>query len=188
MRRLAIKILNFLFELRYRGDNVTVGSNSKVDYWRLNGRGGKIAIGNDCLIHCRVDFDAPGGKLTIGDRCFIGASQLVCHSGISIGDDVIMSWGITVVDHNSHAVEWEARKDDVRLWSRCEKDWSSVKIAPVTIGDKVWIGFGASILKGVTIGEGAVIGAQSVVTRDVPAYAVVAGNPAVIVRQLGETP
>lgn len=188
MRRLAVKILNGLFKLRYRGGGLTVGKNSRVDYWRLNGRGGKIVIGKDCLIHARVDFDAPSGHVTIGDRCFIGASHLVCHSGISIGNDVIMSWGITIVDHNSHAVDWEGRKDDVRLWAVGQKDWTHVKIAPVTIGDKVWIGFGASILKGVTIGEGAVIGAKSVVTRDVPAYAVVAGNPASIVRQLGDAP
>jgi galactoside O-acetyltransferase len=52
------------------------------------------------------------------------------------------------------------------------------------IQDKVWIGFGASILKGVTVGEGAVIGAQAVVTRDVAPYTVVAGNPARIIRHI----
>ncbi|MBV8923397.1 DapH/DapD/GlmU-related protein, partial [Bradyrhizobium sp.] len=56
--------------------------------------------------------------------------------------------------------------------------------APVVIADKVWIGFNASILKGVTIGEGAVVGACSVVTRDVPPFAVVAGNPARVIRTL----
>jgi galactoside O-acetyltransferase len=185
IKRLAMRILNLIFRMRYHSDSLVVGRNSKIDYWRLKGRGGRIAVGDDCLIHCRIDFDAPSGTVTIGDRCFIGASHIVCHSGVTIGHDVIMSWGITVVDHNSHAVEWEERKDDVALWSRGRKDWTHVKVAPVTIGDKAWIGFGASILKGVTIGEGAVVGAKSVVTRDIPAYAVVAGNPARIIRQLG---
>ena len=56
--------------------------------------------------------------------------------------------------------------------------------APITIEDKVWIGFGVNILKGVTIGEGAVIGACSVVTKDIPPYAVAVGNPARVVRNL----
>jgi galactoside O-acetyltransferase len=59
-----------------------------------------------------------------------------------------------------------------------------VKILPVLISDKVWVGFGASILKGVRIGEGAVIAANSVVTRDVRPYTVVAGNPAKTIREI----
>ena len=185
MRNLVFKILNSVFALRYRSaEKYSFGENCKIAFWRLRGRGGRIRIGSDCIIHCSIDFDGPDGQVTIGDRCFIGASHLVCHTGIDIGDDVIMSWGITVVDHNSHSVNWEQRRHDVALWMRGEKDWTNVKIAPVKIGDKAWIGFGVSILKGVQIGEGAVIGAQSVVTRDVPPFAVVAGNPAQIIRQM----
>jgi galactoside O-acetyltransferase len=66
------------------------------------------------------------------------------------------------------------------------KRWDFVSVRPVRIGDKVWIGFGASILKGVNVGEGSVVGAKAVVTRDVPPYTVVAGNPARVVRQLRE--
>jgi galactoside O-acetyltransferase len=58
------------------------------------------------------------------------------------------------------------------------KDWSNVHHAPIVIRDKAWIGFGAIVLKGVTIGEGAVVGAGSVVTKDVPDWTVVGGNPA----------
>lgn len=60
------------------------------------------------------------------------------------------------------------------------KDWSTVKSAPIKICDKAWIGFNAIILKGVTIGEGAVVGAGAVVTHDVPPWTIVAGNPAVV--------
>jgi acetyltransferase-like isoleucine patch superfamily enzyme len=64
------------------------------------------------------------------------------------------------------------------------KDWSTVEIRPVTISDKVWIGFNSLILCGVTIGEGAVIGAGSVVTNDIPAWTVAAGNPARVIRNI----
>jgi galactoside O-acetyltransferase len=63
-------------------------------------------------------------------------------------------------------------------------DWTNVRSAPILICDRVWIGFGATILKGVTIGEGAIIASRSVVTQDVEAYTVVAGNPARAVRKL----
>jgi acetyltransferase-like isoleucine patch superfamily enzyme len=185
MRTPVLFILNFLARLRYRGlRNIRIGANTSVDYWRLGGRKGNLQIGSDGVIHCRVDFDHAQGAVRIGDRCYIGASNFVCHTGIDVGDDVVMSWGVTVVDHNSHALNWTDRQHDVAKWKSNQKDWRAVKIAPVHIGNKVWIGFGAVILKGVTVGEGAVIGAHAVVTKDVPPYAVVAGNPAVLVRQL----
>ena len=185
MRTLVLNLLNSVFALRYRqADKFSFGKNNKIAFWRLRGRGGRIRVGDDCIIHCSIDFDGPDGQVTIGDRCFLGASHLVCHTGIDIGNDVIMSWGITVVDHNSHALDWDLRKNDVALWMKGEKDWTGVKVGRVKIGDKAWIGFGASILKGVQIGDGAVVGAQSVVTKDVPPYAVVAGNPAQIIRQM----
>jgi hypothetical protein len=87
------------------------------------------------------------------------------------------------VDHNSHATDWTSRKNDVVAWGQGKKDWSGVTIKPVKISDRVWIGLNAIILKGVTIGEGAIVGAGSVVTKDVPPYTIVAGNPARIIRE-----
>ena len=182
---LILRIINALASWSYwRYSKVTIGTNTHVDFWRLRGLNGNLQIGRDGVIHCRVDFDYAGGFVRIGDRCYIGASHLVCHTGIDIGDDVVISWGVTIVDHNSHAVAWTGRQHDVSLWKQNKKDWTAVKIAPVRIGDKAWIGFGAAILKGVQIGEGAVVGAHAVVSRDVPPYAVVAGNPARVVQQL----
>ena len=167
------------------GRSIDVGAGSTVRWWGLRTRSrGSLRIGKESIIRCRVDFDSDSGRVVIGDRCYIGASHLVCHTGISIGDDVIISWGVTIVDHDSHALAWDRRQDDVALWKRGQKQWDSVAIAPVTIGRKAWIGFGVSVLKGVTVGEGAVIGACAVVTRDVPPYSVVAGNPARLVRRL----
>lgn len=66
------------------------------------------------------------------------------------------------------------------------KNWEFVNSAPVYIKDKAWIGFNSIILKGVTIGEGAIVGAGSIVTKDVPDWTIVAGNPAKIVRNIPE--
>ena len=166
--------------------DVKVGADSRVRWWKLGARSGRLRIGSKSIIRCRIDFDSPRGEVVIGDRCYLGASHLVCHTGIRIGDDVIMSWGVTVVDHDSHSLNWAERNLDVADWMRGVKRWDSVTVRPVCIGDKAWIGFGASILKGVSVGEGAVVGANAVVTRDVPPYTVVAGNPARVVRRLKE--
>ena len=168
-----------------RGKSIDIGSDTLVNWVALKAAGGgSIRIGNRSIIHCRIDFDSPAGRVVVGDRCYIGASHLVCHTGISMGDDVIISWGVTIVDHDSHALDWAIRLHDVTDWACGDKNWDSVAIAPVTIGSRSWIGFGASILKGVTLGEGAVVGAKAVVTRDVAPYTVVAGNPARVVRRL----
>jgi acetyltransferase-like isoleucine patch superfamily enzyme len=146
--------------------------------------GNRLSVGEDSIIHADIRFDASGGEIRIGSRTFIGRSDLVCYRSITIGDDVIMSWGITIVDHDSHSIDWANRRNDVREWRQRRKSWQHVAHAPVVVADRAWIGFNVSILKGVTIGEGAVIGACSVVTRDVPAYSVAVGNPARPVRSL----
>ena len=181
---LANALLGMLVARRTR---ISIGPNSAVRWWALRDtRAGRIVIGQGSMIRCRIAFDHARGEVKIGDRCYLGASHLVCHTAITIGDDVIMSWGVTVVDHDSHALAWNERSRDVADWMQGIKRWDAVTIAPVTIGNKVWIGFGASILKGVTVGECAVVGANSVVTKDVPPHCVVAGNPARIVKRLGQ--
>lgn len=168
-----------------RHTRVSVGQKTRLRWWRLRSlRGGQISIGRNSIVHCRIDFDSDHAHVRIGDRCFLGASHLVCHTSIDIGDDVIMSWGVTIVDHDSHSPLWTERQHDVADWMQGSKRWEAIRIAPVRIEARVWIGFGAAILRGVTIGEGAVVGACSVVTRDVPSYTVVAGNPARVVRRL----
>lgn len=182
LRSLANAMLGVFVARRIR---ISVGPNSMIRWWALRGSGtGRILVGADTMLRCRINFDHECGEVKIGDRCFLGSSHLVCHTAITIGNDVIMSWGVTVVDHDSHALAWEDRSRDIGDWMQGIKNWDKVVVAPVTIEDKAWIGFGASILKGVTVGEGAVIGANAVVTKSVPPYCVVAGNPARVVKRL----
>ena len=153
-----------------------------------------IEIGENSQISGNFIFEIEQGKITIGSRTFIGGGMFICIDEIQIGNDVMFSWGCTVADNNSHSHIWSERKNDVLDWKKgldenkigFYKDWSNVKKGKVTIKDKAWIGFNCIILKGVTVGEGAIIGAGSVVTKDVPDWTIVAGNPAKIIREIPE--
>lgn len=144
----------------------------------------ELEIGEGSIFEGRITAERPGAIVRVGSNTFVGSSSLICATSIDIGDDVLISWGCTIVDHHSHSLDWELRHNDVRDWYVGRKDWSYVKAAPIRIGNKAWIGFNAIILAGVTIGEGAVVGCGSIVTRDVPPYAVVAGSPARVIKEL----
>jgi galactoside O-acetyltransferase len=98
------------------------------------------------------------------------------------------------MDNDAHSLLWEERKNDVRDWKKGldenkigrYKNWENVKKAKIEIKDKAWIGFNSIILKGVTIGEGSVVASGSVVTKDVPDFTLVAGNPARIIKHLNQ--
>jgi tetrahydrodipicolinate N-acetyltransferase len=111
-----------------------------------------------------------GGELHLGHASYVNAgSKVFCSSSVRIGADTSISWDVQIMDTDFHAFVTAGERQPLH--------------APVVIGDHVWIGTGATVLKGVTIGDGAVVGAQSVVTRDVPAGAVVAGAPAKVVAE-----
>lgn len=165
---------------------VKVDSSSKLSLSNCRLKTGcKIEVDRDTMIPGSLVFDRENATISIGKRVFISGS-IIAAEKINIGDDVMISWGVTIVDHNSHAISFSQRADDITNWRKGKKDWTHVKVAPVTICDKVWIGFNALILKGVTIGEGAVVGAGAVVTKDVPAWTIVGGNPARIIREIAE--
>lgn len=152
-----------------------------------------VTIGKDCILNTKIVFEDKTGVVTIGDRCYIGyASSIISRNNISIGTDVTIAWNVTIYDHDSHSINWKDRSKVVRTFydeygkGTCFKniDWNGVKSAPIKIEDKVWIGFDVVILKGVTIGEGAIIGARSVVTKNVEPYTIVAGNPAKFIKNI----
>lgn len=152
-----------------------------------------LTIGSHCIVEGNFIFETETGEILVGDRCHIGNSSFISRSRITIGSDVTIAWGCTIYDHNSHSTSWmERRKDteqeyfDIQEFGNSiqNKDWSCVITKPIIIKDKVWIGLGVIILKGVTVGEGAVVAAGSVVTKDVPPWTVVAGNPAQVVKIL----
>jgi acetyltransferase-like isoleucine patch superfamily enzyme len=149
-----------------------------------------LFIGNESIISGNFIFETNSGNITIGNNTFIGGGTFISIDKIIIGNNVMFSWGCTVVDNDAHSLSSKDRLSDIKDWKQgieknnigYYKDWSNVNHGPVMIKDNAWIGFNSIILKGVTIGEGAIVGAGSVVTKDVPDYAVVAGNPARIIK------
>lgn len=127
------------------------------------------------------------GRLTLGHHCFVGQGARIWAKGVvEIGNHVLISHLVDIHDHDSHPLDADLRRrHPVQIFETKEPvDYTDVAAAPVRIEDDAWVCFKASILKGVTIGRGAVIAAGAVVTRDVPPYALVAGNPARLIRML----
>jgi maltose O-acetyltransferase len=131
------------------------------------------AIGRDTVIRPPVYFDY-GCQTTIGDRTFLNYGAVILDVGrVAIGDDVQVGPNAQFLTP-THPLDPSQRRDG----------WEAQK--PVTIEDGVWLGGGVIVCPGVTIGEDSVIGAGSVVTRDVPSGVFAAGNPCRVVRQLTE--
>lgn len=172
-----------------RNPNVEISKQAKIDSYRKIGLfpGSKLTIGSETGIYAVLVTENSEAEIVIGSRTFIGKSQIISANKIVIGDDVLIAWDCNIYDYNGHAMEWHQRKNDVLDWYHGRpKKWSNILQKSIIIKDKVWIGMGCIILKGVTIGEGAVIGAGSVVTKDVPAWSVVAGNPARVIKTIPE--
>lgn len=143
----------------------------------------RIQIGNQCVMCSRSNQTAlgvnhpivlrtlrPGAELKIGNGVRMSGTTICAAERVVIGDRCVIGANVTIVDTDFHSLDPSIRSTP--------EDSRSAKAEAVVIGDDVFVGGGSFILKGVKIGVGAVIGAASVVARDVPAGTIVAGNPA----------
>ena len=147
----------------------------------------KILIGNGTHIQGELLVQKYGGQISIGDNCYIGIGTKVWSGeSIIIGSNVLISHNCNIIDSDTHEINYiERATRSAELMKSGPLDTKgNILTKPIIINDYAWISFNVSILKGVTIGKGAIVAARSVVTKNVPAFAVVAGNPAVIVKQL----
>ena len=118
--------------------------------------------------------------LKIGENCSFGAySHITCTNAITIGNHCLTGKWVTISDNN----HGDSSKEALQLPPSQREMLSK---GPVIIEENVWIGDKATILSGVKIGKGAIVAANAVVTKDVPAYSVVAGNPAKIIRKVND--
>ena len=128
-------------------------------------------------------------KMKIGKYCILNGCNFVCNQEINVGDYCMISWGTYItdtwlLDETITLKEREESLVNISLSDFRNNNPFCGKTAPVTIKNGAWIGFGSVILPGVTIGENAVVGCQSVVNFSIPPHCVAAGNPARIVRYL----
>lgn len=160
------------------GSSLLLGDDVLLDGLSLEGMrlGRNVTIVRGAVLICTGVLARPGVGITVGDRTAIGDHNYIGgQGGVSIGDDVLFGPGARVFSENHETGDRDQvirRQGEVR--------------APVVIEADCWIGAGATILGGVRVGRGAVIGAGSVVTRDVPPYAVAVGAPARVIRYRGD--
>lgn len=148
----------------------------------------RIVVGRDCIIQGQLLVFGHGGRISMGDWCFMGPNSRI-WSGlrVEIGDRVLISHDVNIFDNDTHPMDAQARHEQfVAIKTLGHPKLIDLRDQPVVIEDDAWIGARAIVLKGVTIGRGAVVAAGSVVTADVPAGAVVGGNPARIIRHIDE--
>lgn len=141
----------------------------------------KYGTGFTTGYNCRIEINGKldGIKLRIGNNCVVGDyNHIVANHSVTIGDNVLLASRIFVTDsnHGSYAGDNQSSPDEA-------PNVRTMIYAPVVIGNNVWIGENVSIMAGVRIGDGCVIGANSVVTKDVDANTIVAGSPARPIKQ-----
>lgn len=145
-----------------------------------------ITIGACTHIRGELLTFAHGGKIDIGDYCYIGEGTRI-WSGMSIivEDRVLIAHNVNIFDNSTHPLNPRVRHEHYKqIITIGHPKIIDLSEDPVVICNDAWIGCMSIILKGVTIGDGAIVGAGSVVTKDVPPYTIVAGNPAKIIREI----
>lgn len=181
--------------------NVTVGANPHIMNpfcLRAEKPEAFIEIGRNFTAYSRCRITAWGrGRITIGDNCSFGSRSIIdCRERVALGNYVLVSWDVSLSDYEAHPSDPEERAREMEysramLWPQFarrpevpEPYTPIFRTRPIVIEDKVWIGARAMILKGVRIGYGSIVAAGAVVTKDVPPYSIVTGNPAVVVKTL----
>jgi len=178
--RLAGKLIPYkksLFILD-KTSNVQLGGNlvTNANCIKKNGRSAIIRLDKNALLKTEGSFSIyydcdiivfENGELELGSGFFNSNVKIRCKDKIKIGKEVAISHDVTIMDSDAHNINFEGYQ----------------MTKPIIIGNNVWIGSRALILKGVNIGDGAIIAAGAVVTKDVPPYTLVAGVPAKVIKE-----
>lgn len=153
----------------------------------IAGTRSSITVGAFTHVRGELLTFAHGGEIRIGEYCYIGEGARIWSArSIRIGNRVLIAHDVTILDNLTHPTGARARHEHFRqIISSGHPMRLDLGERAVEIGDDAWIGCMSVVLRGVSLGCGAIVGAGSVVTEDVPPWTVVAGNPARVVRELG---
>lgn len=190
LKKVVIKILDKINDWSCKnnvifGDNTFFKNTASIDNISCSIK--KIRIGKNTIVRGKLLIAAYGGDIEIGDNVYIGKnSNIWSGEKIVIGDDVLISHDVNIIDTNSHEIDYIERSLSFKkmLLDGHSKEKGSIETGQIIIENNVWISFGVSILKNVRIGEGAIIAAGAIVTKDVKPFTIIAGNPAIVVKEL----
>jgi acetyltransferase-like isoleucine patch superfamily enzyme len=172
LAREVFRLKRTWYRLRY--PRLTLGRDVQIRGRIRLRRGVTVEIGDRCRLNKLVRFAGPG-RVRIGADCLLNGSWIGCWTTVEVGDGSLLS-DCELVDNTFHNLDPARRHAPPSPATR----------APITVGANVWVGAGALVMKGVTIGQDAVVGAACVVRSDVPARVVVIGNPQQIVKRFDE--
>ena len=187
LRETCIILIKFCwYEPLFRSQCESVGRGFHMEKLPYITGSGRIVIGEGVRLSGKsgIGFNnrlKEHPELIVGDGTFIGHNcGFAIAESVRIGSHCLLAGGVSVSDNDGHPLEADKRRRGEPV--------EGEQVKPVVICDDVWMGRSATVLKGVTIGEGAIVGANAVVTKDVPARTVVAGNPARVVKELADSP
>ena len=146
----------------------------------------RIRIGANTLIDGELLVFPHGGEITIGEWCYVGpGTRIWSGASIAVGDRVLIAHNVNIFDNLTHPIDARARHEQARqIFTSGHPKKIDLDDKPIVIEDDAWIGASASVMRGLRIGRGAIVATAAVVTRDVPAFSVVAGNPATIIKTI----
>jgi acetyltransferase-like isoleucine patch superfamily enzyme len=164
-----------------------LGASARIT--NINGPDDRITIGCYTTVRGELIVMAHGGRILIGDWCYVGeGSRIWSGAKITIGNRVLIAHNVNIFDNLTHPLDAVARHEQMKTIVLAGHPNSiDLDDEPVWLEDDSWIGASAIILKGVRVGKASIVAAGSVVTKDVPPYTVVAGNPAETVRVLSSS-
>lgn len=148
-----------------------------------------VSMGEGSSAYLGTMFDVgETGRVRVGRYALLNGARIICDGRVEIGDYALISWNVVIMDSYRVPVDPVLRRRQLRFGSppNAERGDYDVLHRPVILEANVWVGFDSCILPGVTIGEGSIVGARSVVVGDIPPLCIAAGNPAKPVRSVRE--
>lgn len=189
IKKIAKFLYFYFFKLRY-SPRCIIGRNSflykEAEIINNIGDRKKITIGDNSHIRGQLLTFGHGGNINIGDYCYVGRNTYIWSGlNIKIGNRVLISHNCNIFDNDTHPIDAKKRHDQFKhITEKGHPKNMNLNDREIIIEDDVLIGANAIILKGVKVGKSAIVGAGSVVTKDVEPFSVVAGNPARLIKKL----